>query len=776
MNRLTIAFALGLAGLSAGSAEAQSQLPYPEYRYKGNVGTTFKDSDPAAFPKAVTPPEGAPNVLLILLDDVGFGQLSVTGGLVPTPNLEKIAKKGVLYNRFHTTALCSPSRAALLTGRNHHSVGTGVITEMATGYDGYTGIIPKSTATIGEVLRQNGYATAWFGKNHNTPVYEAGPLGPFDRWPNGLGFDYFYGFNAGDTNQFKPNLVENRNHIGTPDDPDFHLTTALADRTIEYLQRAEAVEPEKPWFVYLAPAATHAPHHAPKEWLNRFKGQFDMGWDAYRELVFERQKKMGIIPADTRLTPRHDGLAAWSSLNDDQKKLFSRMMEIFAAYGAHADFEMGRVLDCVNSLPDADNTLIIYILGDNGSSPEGGLEGAINQYSFFNGYTFTYEETLPHIDELGTAKHFNHFPAAWAWAMCTPFQWTKQVASHLGGVRNPMIISWPARMNGGNAIRTQFTHLVDIAPTILEAVGLPAPDMVNGVAQKPMEGVSFLASVFDADAEESRRSQYFELVANRAIYEDGWWAASVAFAPWATERSGYDPFEVEWELYNLEEDFSQAVNLAKDRPKKLEEMKTLWWTTASRYDVMPLDWRAGERFSGALTGKPNPAAGRQSILYASPVVAVPELVSPDLKNKSFSITAEIEVDDNASGMIFTQGGNTGGWGFYLLDGKLYFTHNYIDLNRYTVMSRTGVPAGKHTVKAEFIYDGGKAMGKGGAMKIYLGDKVVAQGKAEQTTPIKYAADETQDIGNDLGSPVDDNYDSPFPFEGSLKNILVELKP
>ncbi len=752
---------------------AQKKLPQKEYRFKGNVGTTFQDSDPAEFPKPATPPEGAPNVLLILLDDVGFGQFDVTGGGVPSPNMDKLLDEGVLYNRFHTTALCSPTRAALLTGRNHNTAGTGVITELATGYDGYTGIIPKSTATIGEILRQHGYATSWFGKNHNTPVYETGPLGPFDRWPNGLGFDYFFGFNAGDANQFKYELKENRSDAELPEG-EVHLSTLLADKAIEYLQKAEALEPDKPWFMYMAPGATHSPHQAPQEWLDKYKGQFDMGWDAYREETFERQKKLGVIPQDAQLTPRPKSLPSWKSLNDDQKKLYSRMMEVFASYGAHVDYEMGRLIEYIHTLPDADNTMIIYIVGDNGSSAEGGIEGCMNENTIFNGLSTNYEDILPYIDELGTDKHFNHFTAEWAWAMNTPFQWTKQVASHLGGVRNPMIISWPAKIKAHHEVHSQFTHVVDIAPTILEAVGIEEPEEVNGVTQTPMEGNSFYASLTDANAPESHTTQYFEILSNRGIYKDGWWASSMAFEPWQPERTGYNPFTAKWELYNLNEDFSQADDLAKKDPEKLEEMKTLWWTQASKYHALPMDWRASERFSAELTGKPNPSAGRDHIVYPIPIFGLPEATAPDLKNKNFTITADVEVEANANGMIFTQGGNTAGWGFYLKDGQLYFTHNYLDLERYIITSDSKVTAGKHELKVEFVYKGGKEMGKNGTATLYVDRNEVAQGEIEKTTPYKYSLDECQDIGKDGGTGVDNNYETPFAFEGTLTNIRVDL--
>ena len=763
------------AGHAQTSPNGQTVLPYAEPYFRGNVGTTFKDSDPAIFPKAVKAPQGAPNVLLVLLDDVGFGQFSVAGGGVPSPNMEKLANEGLFYNRFHTTALCSPTRAALITGRNHQVAGTGIITELATGYDGYTGVIPKSTATVAEILRQNGYATAWIGKNHNTPIYETSMMGPYDHWPNGLGFDYFYGFMAGDTNQIRPYLLENQTPVGTPDDPNYFLSTDLANKSIEWLKKAEAIEPNKPWFLYLAPAATHSPHQAPKELIARFKGQFDMGWDEYRKQTFERQKRLGIVPQDAVLTPRPQSLPAWDSLNADQKRLFARMMEVFAAYGNQVDQEVGRVLDYIASLPDADNTLIIYIVGDNGSSAEGGLDGTLNENAFFNAYQMTYQEMLPHIDEIGTEKHFNHFPAEWAWAMDTPFQWTKQVASHLGGTRNPMIIKWPARIKDHHALRTQFTHVIDIAPTILAAAGVDEPRSVNGTPQQPIQGRSFLGTLNEKNAPEMRTSQYFEMFSNRGMYKDGWWAASLAFEPWQAERGEFDPFKAKWELYNLDKDFSQANDLARQDPDKLQELVALWWAEASVNKALPLDWRGAERFSGELTGKPNLAGDRKRFIYPGNFSGLPEAAAPDLKNKSFAVSARVDIKEGANGMIFTQGGNTGGWAFYLKDGRLTASHNYIDVKRFTVKSDQAVPAGKHEVKMAFSYEGGKEMGKSGTITLSVDGNKVGSGKVDQTTPFKYSLSENQDIGRDTGTPVVDDYREPFIFQGQLDEVVVELE-
>jgi arylsulfatase A-like enzyme len=786
-----VAVSIMLAGTGTVSAQSQTSgpppattvpppqptqsLPRPDFRYKGQVGRTYQDSDPPTFPQILRPPKGAPNVLVILLDDVGFGQFSVTGGGVPSPNMDKLAKQGLLYTRFHTTALCSPTRAALLTGRDHHMAGTGVITELATGYDGYTGIIPKSAGTVAEILKQNGYATAWIGKNHNTPAWETSQDGPFDHWPSGLGFDYFYGFNSGDTSQFEPVLFENHNLVPRSTDPNYHISHDLADHAIAWMQREKEIDPERPFFLYVAPSATHAPHMVPKEWIDKFKGQFDMGWDAYRVETLERQKTLGAVPADTKLTPRPESLPSWDSLNADQKRLYARMMEVFAGFGAQIDFEMGRLLDAVAKLPDADNTLIIYIVGDNGSSAEGGLNGETNEIASFNGVFEDWQDVLKHIDELGGPKYYNHFPAAWAWAMDTPLQWTKQVASHFGGTRNPLIISWPAKIKEKGGVRTQFHHVIDIMPTILEAAGIQAPDVLNGTPQKPIEGVSMVYTFNDAKALDRRKSQIFELVSNRAMYKDGWMASSIAFVPWEAFRKAYDPDKAKWELYHIDQDFSQADDLAQQYPDKLQELKDLWWAEAAREHILPLDWRSVERLSEQLTGRPSLAAGRNTFVYDTPLVALPEASAPDLKNKSFTITAEADLPPaGGDGMIFTQGGITAGWGFYMQKGKLVGVHNYIGLERYRVVSTENVPTGKVTLVFDFKYDG-VGMGKGGTITLLANGKKIGEGRVDKTAGYKYSLYEGQDIGQDTGSPVDFSYTPPFPFMGQLQKVTVDLK-
>lgn len=788
VNRLrNLATVFATAGIAtvAQTAFAQSQdasppaasfsLPRPDFHFKGQVGRTYLDSDPATFPQIVRPPKGAPNIVLILLDDVGFGQFSVFGGGVPSPSMEKLAADGLRYNRFHTTALCSPTRAALITGREHHVTGNGSITEAATGYDGYTGIIPKSAGTVAEILRQNGYATAWVGKNHNTPVWETSEIGPFDRWPNGMGFDYFYGFNSGDTSQYEPILYENHNRVPRSTDPNYHLSTDIADKSIAWMEKVKAIDPDRPFFLYVAPGATHSPHQAPKEWIDKFKGQFDMGWDRYREVTFERQKKLGVIPPNTKLTPRPEGLPAWDSLNAEQKHLYARMMEVFAGYGAHVEHEMGRVLDAVAKLPDADNTLILYIVGDNGASAEGGIEGSTNENAFFNNVLETCQDNLKVIDELGGPKHFNHFPSAWAWAMDTPFQWTKQVASHFGGTRNPMIVCWPAMITDKGGLRSQFLDVVDIMPTLLDVAGVQAPDVLNGVPQKPIDGISMTYTFGDAKAADRRKVQVFEMGVNRGIYQNGWFASSLSFVPWQPNRTGFDIDKAKWELYNIDEDFSQADDLAAKNPDKLRAMEDLWWAEAARNNILPLDWRGPERMSAELTGKPSLAHGRKTFVYETPLVALPEASAPDLKNKSFTITAEAEIPAaGADGMIFTQGGFTGGWGFYIEQGKLVGLHNYVALERYRVVSTEPVPTGKVTLQMNFKSDGG-GMGKGGEISLLANGKKIGEGRVDKTTPFKYSLYEGQDIGEDSGSPIDFSYMPPFKFAGKLGRVTVDLK-
>ena len=756
-------------------AATPDHLPRPDFHFTGQVGRTYQDSDPAQFPQPVAAPKGAPNIVLILLDDVGFGQFSTFGGGVPSPTMDRLAKEGLRFNRFHTTALCSPTRAALITGRNHHSTSFAGITEAATGYDGYCCVLPRNCGTVGEVLRQNGYMTAWVGKNHNTPTWETSAAGPFDRWANGLGFDYFYGFNAGDMNHWNPLLFENRDLVPASDDPDYHLTEDLADRAIAWVRKVKSIAPDRPYFLYVAPGATHAPHQAPQSWIDKFKGQFDMGWDAYRQQTLERQKKLGVVPKDTQLTERSRGLPAWESLNADQKRLYARMMEVFAAYGAQVDAAMGRVIDAVKELPDADNTMIIYIAGDNGSSAEGGLEGSLNENLFFNGFPEKWQDNLKVIDELGGPKHFNHFPSSWAHAMNTPFQWTKQVASHFGGTRNPMIISWPKGIADRGGLRDQFLHVIDIVPTLYELAGVTAPIELNGVPQKPIEGISFAFALGDAKAPSKRRTQYFELGCNRGLYHDGWMASAPSFVPWEPNRSeDWSPDEQVWELYKLDDDFSQAKDLAKDHPDLLQQMQDLWWAEASKYNVLPLDWRAVIRMNAEAMGRPSLVGGRTSATYYPGMVALPDAACLPMLNKSWKITADIVVPQGrAEGMIITHGGLEGGYGLYLREGRPVFVYNFLGVERPTFAADKPLPPGPCKLVVDFAYDGG-GMGKGATVTLTANGPKVAEGRLERTVPIQFSIGEGLDIGMDTGSAVDFTYQLPFKFTGDIKQVTVDL--
>jgi arylsulfatase A-like enzyme len=789
LAKLTVA--LGFTGLAAPLFMVQSAtentvpaptpgtpsvLPRPDFHFPGNVGRTYRDSDPAQFPQPVQAPKGAPNVVLILIDDAGFGQFSTFGGGVPSPTMDKLAAEGLRYNRFHTTALCSPTRAALLTGRNHHSVASGVIQEAATGYDGYTGIIPRSAGTIAEVLRQNGYMTAWIGKNHNTPTWEASAAGPFDHWANGLGFDYFYGFNGGDMNHWNPVLFENRNLVPASNDPNYYLTTDLADHAIAWARKVKSIAPDRPFFLYVAPGATHSPHQVPNDWIAKFKGKFDMGWDKYREETLERQKKLGVVPPETKLTTRSAGLPAWDSLNADQKRLYAHMMEVFAAYGAECDYEMGRIVDAVKAMPGADNTIFIYIAGDNGSSAEGGLEGSVNENLFFNGLSEKWQDNLKVMDELGGPKHFNHFPAAWAHAMDTPFQWTKQVASHFGGTRNPMIVSWPAKIKDRGGLRSQFMHVIDIVPTLYEVIGVTPPDVLNGITQKPIEGVSFAYTFDDAKAKERHTTQYFELGSNRGLYHDGWMASVISIIPWEAVHKDVDPDKQKWELYNIDKDFSQADDVAATDPQKLRELEDLWWAEAAKHQVLPLDWRI-ERLNAELMGRPSLSGNAKTLTYYEGQVGLPPEGSPRVLNKSWTLTADIEIPEGgAEGMIVTQGGIVGGYGLYLRGGKPTFVYNYLSLDRFTFTGKDPLPKGKVQLKVDFVYKGGpKELGKAAAVTLSANGNKIAEGQVPKTIPSTISIQEGLDIGEDVGSPVDFTYKPPFKFTGKIDKVTVDLK-
>jgi arylsulfatase len=757
---------------TVGAGYAQEVLPRPEPPFKGHIGPTVQDST-LDFPPQVKAPAGAPNILLIMTDDVGFGASSTFGGPIPTPSMDRLAKDGLRYTRFHTTALCSPTRAALLTGRNHHSNATGVIMELATGFPGYNSLMPRSNGTFAEVLRQNGYNTAWYGKNHNVPDWQSSQAGPFDLWPTGLGFEYFYGFLGGDTSQWAPALFENNKPIEPPhDDPNYFFEKDMADHAIARIRMLHAVAPDKPWVAYYAPGTAHAPHHAPKEWIAKFKGQFDMGWDKLREATLARQKALGIVSPNTQLTPRPKEIPAWDSLSADQKKLYAHMMEVYAAALSYCDTQMGRILDAITDMGELDNTLVIYIQGDNGASAEGTPQGLLNEMSIFNNIPEDFNQVLDHMDNLGGPTTFNHYPVGWAHAMDTPFQWTKQIASHFGGTRNGLVISWPARIKDKGGIRTQFSSVIDIYPTILEAVGVQSPSMLNGVPQKPVEGTSMVYTFDDAKAASKHRTQYFEMFANRAIYNDGWVAATTPpVLPWVMGQTP-NVNDYKWELYNVEDDFSEANDLAAQEPKKLRELQDLFWAEASKYNVLPLDNSRIERFDVSL--RPSLTQGRTEFTYYPGMVRIPEGSAPDFKNKSYRITAEVEIPQSgAEGVLMTQGGRFNGLGLYLLQGKPIFHYNLVGVDQTSIAAKDALNPGKHTIVIDFKYDG-RGIGKGGVATLTVDGKEVANGKLTRTIPFRVSADETLDIGEDTGTPVSEDYHLPFKFTGTLNKVVVDL--
>jgi arylsulfatase A-like enzyme len=758
-------------------------LPTPESRFGGIIGRKSSESKPD-FPRAVTAPKGAPNVLLIMTDDTGFGAASTFGGPIPTPNLDRVYQRGLCYNQFHTTALCSPTRSALLTGRNHHSVGFGNISEFATGYPGYDSIIPRSAGTIGNILAGNGYNTSWFGKHHLIPDWQQSAAGPFDQWAGGLGFEYFYGFLGGDTDNWHPALFENTKPVLPPfGDPNYILIRDMTDRAINWIRTQHAVAPDNPFLMYFAPGNGHAPHHATKDWIAKFKGKFDQGWDMQRETTLANQKRLGIVPADTALTQRAEQIPAWDSLNSDQKKVYARMMEVYAAAVAQSDFEIGRILDSLEEAGQFDDTLVIYIEGDNGASGEGSLQGSSNEMGMLG------RETLPYLvsmmDQLGSDRTYNHYPVGWAHAMDTPFQWTKQVASHFGGTRNGMCMSWPQRIKAHGEIRSQFHHVIDIVPTILEAAGLQAPLVLNGTTQKPLDGVSMAYTFDDAKAPTRRITQYFEIAANRGIYQDGWIASTTPLRlPWVVSGVEPDPDDFPWELYNVAGDFSQSRNVAKDNPKKLADLQARFLIEAVKYNVLPLDSSFADRANPAI--RPNFNRGRTHYTYYPGMIRIPEASAPDIKSKSFRISADVEVPQGgADGVLVTQGGRFCGWGLLVLDGKPMFAYafsnqdgtKYPNQDKYKTRIAAANPLmpGKHTIVFDFAYDGG-GIGKGGLGTLKVDGQKVAEGRIEVTQPLRFSLDESFDVGQDTGSPVIDEYDAdmPFKFTGKLNKLDIDL--
>ncbi|HET7238179.1 MAG TPA: arylsulfatase [Terrimicrobiaceae bacterium] len=763
------------------------QLPPPPPTFGGAIKEEAKDSK-AWWPPRIVPPKGAPNVLLIMTDDQGYGVSSTFGGVIPTPAMDRLAKNGLRYTQFHSTALCSPTRAALITGRNHHSSGFGVIGEMSTGFPGYDSVITRDKATIGTILQDNGYATSWFGKNHNTPTYQYGPSGPFDQWPSGMGFQYFYGFMGGETDQWTPYLFRDHTQIYPwVGRKDYNLITDMADEAIKYLGDLNASAPDQPFFLYYVPGGTHSPHQPKLEWREKFKGKFDMGWEKLREQIFANQKRLGVIPENTQLTPWPDSLPKWDSLGPIQKKLYARQAENFAGYAAYTDNEIGRVIQAIEDMGKLDNTLIIYISGDNGTSAEGTVEGTFNQMTAYNAIlTLPEAVQMLHYEGWGQDKTYPHMSVAWSWAFDTPFMWTKQVASHFGGTRQGLVISWPGHIKDVGSIRSQFHHIIDIVPTILEATGINAPEAVDGIKQNPIEGVS-MAYTFDAanaKAPSKRDTQYFEMFCNRGIYHDGWYACTKPpFAPWLMGANAMPPVnDYKWELYNITEDFSQANDLAAKNPDKLKELQALFLTEAAKYQVLPLDNSILPRL---VTPRPSAVAGQDVFTYTGVKVGIPIGNAPSIMNKDYTITAEITVPEGgAEGMIVTFGGRFGGYGMFLQKGKPVFVYNLLDLERFRWEGGIGdkigedllgreLKPGKHTLVFDFKYDG-PGPGKSGTGVFTVDGKELAKKTIPHSIPFIMAIDETLDIGLDTRTGVDDSYELPFKFTGTIDKVTYKL--
>jgi len=725
------------------------------------------------------PPKGAPNVLLIMTDDQGYGVSSTFGGVIPTPALDRVARAGLRYTQFHSTALCSPTRAALITGRNHHSGGFGVISELSTGYPGYDAYIGSDNATVGRVLREHGFATSWFGKNHNTPANQYSVAGPYDQWPSGMGFQYFYGFMGGETDQWEPYLFRDHTQIFPwTGKPGYNLTTDLADEAIKYLEQLNAAASDQPFFLYYAPGGSHSPHQPTPEWIEKFKGKFDMGWNALRDQILANQKRLGVVPPTTELTEWPDSLAKWETLTADEKKLFARQAEVYAAYTAYTDHEIGRVIQTVEDIGKLDNTLIIYICGDNGTSPEGTVLGTPNTYTGYNGILdFPVAEQLKFYDAWGSAATYPHMAVAWSWAFDTPFKWTKQIASHFGGTRQGLAISWPARIKDAGGIRSQFHHIIDIVPTILEATGIRAPEFVDGIKQKPVEGVSMAYTFGKANTTvaSARKTQYFEMIANRGIYHEGWYACTTPpVPPWVLNAPMPDVNAYKWELYDVTKDYSQAIDLAAKMPGKLRQMQAVFDQEAKKYNVLPLD---NSQFLRAITPRPSAIAGKTVFTYSGVMPGIPSNSAPSILNRSYKITAEIEVPQGGGdGMIVTEGGLFGGYGLYLLKGKPVFNYNFLMLAQFRCEGQQPLAAGKHTIVFNFTIDG-PGVAKGGTGVLTVDGQDVATLKMPRTIPFLIPIDETFDVGIDTRTSVNDaDYQVPFAFDGKINKLTINLGP
>nr|WP_154796800.1 arylsulfatase [Occultella kanbiaonis] len=756
----------------------RTALPIPDLAYTGTV--TYDATDPdTSFPPItpLRPPAGAPNVLVVLIDDTGFGASSAFGGPVRTPNFERVADQGLKYTRFHTTALCSPTRAALLSGRNHHTVGMGGITEIATSAPGYSSVRPNNCAPLAETLKLNGYNTAQFGKCHEVPVWEASAVGPFDHWPNpGGGFEYFYGFLGGETNQWYPAIYENTSPVeawGTPDQG-YHFMADMTDKAIDWTRQQKSLAPDKPFFTYFAPGATHAPHHVPTEWADQYKGEFDQGWDEVRKETFARQIELGVIPADAVLTERSPGIPSWDEMSDVIKPALARQMEVYAGFLAYTDHYVGKLLDAYDELGILDDTLIYVIIGDNGASAEGSMHGTTNEGFTINHMNEieTEEYVAAHIADLGTPSSYNHYAVGWAHAMDTPYQWTKQVASHWGGTRNGTILSWP---NGGvqkGGIRNQFSHVIDVAPTVLEAAGIPEPSTVNGVTQRPYEGTPMNYTFADADADERHTTQYFEMVGNRAMFHKGWTAVAKHKDPWLGSSHGLD--EDVWELYNVEEDWTQSNDLAASEPERLAHLQQLFLIQAARFNVLPIDIRTAERFNSDLAGRPALITAQSQKLYRG-MRRLGENSAINIKNKSFTVTAKVVVPaEGTNGVVIAQGGAYGGWSFYGVNGRLAFAYNLLGIHTDIIRSEAPVPAGTTEIRAHFAYDGG-GLAKGGTVSLFADAHQIGEGRVERTIPFQFTFDETVDVGLDLASPVSSDYTATGnEFTGDLDWVQIDL--
>jgi arylsulfatase A-like enzyme len=750
----------------------RSVLPIKEPARKNYTELDVRNAAAAPAFFKVAAPKGAPNVVVILIDDMGFGVSEAFGGPVTTPNMDKLASTGLKYNRFHTTALCSPTRVALLTGYNHHSNNMGCIGEMATTFPGYTSVRPQSITPMAEVLRQNGYNTAAFGKYHETPPWEISNAGPQDRWPTRSGFEKFYGFIGGETNQWAPLVYDGITIVETPEDTKYHFTTDMTNQAISWVRFQQALSPDKPFFMYYAPGATHAPHHVAKEWIDKYKGKFDQGWDKMRQQTLDRQIKLGVVPVGTKLAPKPTDIKNWDKLSADEKKLFSRQMEVYAAFAEQTDYEAGRLIASLEKLGVMDNTIIVFIAGDNGASPEGGMNGMYNEMTFFNGVPETVPDMLKHYDEWGSESTYPHFSAAWAVAMDTPFSYAKQVASDFGGTRNGMIINWPAGIKAKGEIRSQFGHVIDIAPTIYEATKIPAPKTVNGIAQDPIEGTSLFYTFNDAKAAEKHKVQYFEMFGNRGVYQDGWFARTIHTEPWKF-KADKTVAEDKWELYNTNVDFSLATDLGPKNAEKLKAMQELFMKEAKKFHALPIDDRRLERANAGLMGRPSVMGDRSTVTYGEGTRGMGIDIFVDLRNIAYTITAEVAVDAKGNGVIVCQGGRFGGLSFYIKDGKPAFTYNYLGQESTQIIATEALKPGNYKLEYNFKYDGG-GFGKGGVGTISVNDKKVVEKRIEKTQPSFFSVDDLADVGVDDGTHVAD-YGTSSKFNGKIEYVTIERR-